>query len=205
MKVIDEKGKTYGCLTVLERDFTRGPGAYWICRCKCGNVKSVKGNSLRKNENLRCKKCINNKYSFVDNCAIGEMNDGSKFCIDLIDYEIVSKYNWNLGLRGYAKNKKLGSMHRFLINPPTDMVVDHIDGNKLNNKRSNLRVCTRADNSANRVNVKGYSKVPSGMYQARICYKGKNMYLGSFDTEKKARKAYEKAAKKLFGEFFREQ
>lgn len=88
--------------------------------------------------------------------------------------------------------------------------IDHIDGNRLNNKIDNLRVCTRAENCRNSV-----SKVGSSIYkgvqwdkvrkkwQANIVFNNKRVFLGRYDTELEAAKVYNKAALEYFGEFAR--
>jgi AP2 domain/HNH endonuclease len=112
----------------------------------------------------------------------------------------------------YARDrqtKRRVYMHRH-INPacPRGKVVDHIDGNGLNNTRANLRICSRSENMGNakahedrKGKYKGVCKVKSGKYEAQICKNGKRMKLGRFDTAEAAARAYDIAALELFGEF----
>lgn len=93
---------------------------------------------------------------------------------------------------------------------PPSLVTDHIDGDRLNNRRSNLRVATRSQNSQNcRMHVintagqKGVSRTRNGTYQARIVYQGRIRHLGTYATPEEAHEAYCKAAVELFGEFAR--
>jgi hypothetical protein len=100
------------------------------------------------------------------------------------------------------------SLHRFLLNPPAGLQVDHRDGDVFNNRRSNLRVCTSQQNAQNRRphngrKFKGVHQRSSGRFSAVICFGGKNRYLGVFDTAETASAAYAAAAKELFGEFAR--
>ncbi len=87
------------------------------------------------------------------------------------------------------------SIHRLLMNPDAGQVVDHIDGNGLNNRRSNLRICTMAENSQNRISSKyplprGVSLFKrTGKYRAQVKIKGKIKHLGSFDDIDSAEKA----------------
>ena len=117
-----------------------------------------------------------------------------------------------------ALNKKRFQLHRllaqaFIPNPENKPEVDHIDGDRKNNSLSNLRWCTRAENNRNvgkRItNTSGYTGVSfhkaSGKWRARIRVDGKQKSLGYFHTPEEASAAYEKAARELHGEFFRER
>ena len=99
-------------------------------------------------------------------------------------------------------------MHREIMHAPKGMVVDHIDGNSLNNRRSNLRLCTVSQNHQNRRRTYGSSKYKGAWWDKRrnkwvaaITFKGKYIYLGFFDNEIDAGKAYDRKAAELFGEF----
>ena len=74
------------------------------------------------------------------------------------------------------------------INNPKQQ-VDHIDGNRLNNDMSNLRIVTNQQNCFNRLNIKGYEP-RYGRFRARIDLNGKHIHLGTFDTEEEAHQAY---------------
>lgn len=90
-------------------------------------------------------------------------------------------------------------------------VIDHVDGDKLNNKISNLRSCTQQQNSLNsrkqKNNTSGFKGVSwnkiSKKYATTIRVNGKSKFLGLFDCPKEASKVYEAKAKELFGEFYR--
>lgn len=124
-----------------------------------------------------------------------------------------------IGKNGYRRigiNKRVIELHRliataFIPNPSGKPLVDHIDGNKLNNEISNLRWVTRNENMWNRKPHSKKSDLPRGVhrvnrsnkYSAIICHKGKNHYLGTFDTPEEAAEVYEVTAQELFGEFYR--
>ncbi len=105
-------------------------------------------------------------------------------------------------------NGKNTAMHRFIMKPAEGLVVDHIDGNGLNNTRANLRICTYQQNICNR---KGWGKdskykgvcwdIYNKKWRAQINFNRECRYLGVFEDEIEAAKEYDKHAKKLFGEF----
>ena len=132
--------------------------------------------------------------------------------IDIEDVDKVKDYFWNVrydkrhpNCTIYVethKNKKRIHLHRLLTNCPKDMVVDHIDGNGLNNKKSNLRICTQSVNCINRTRQLGKFKIGVGFDDRRkfkkynAYFRGK--YLGSFLTENEAHNAYLSAKSEFF-------
>jgi hypothetical protein len=134
--------------------------------------------------------------------------------VDAADYELVSRYKWNVYGAGYAGTHVKGKfilMHRMIMKPPKGKVVDHIDGNPLNNCRSNLRVCTPPENvrncakrrnAASRYKCVGYDK-KRGKWFSRFRFKRKHIWLGFFDEEVEAARAYDLKAVQFFGEFAR--
>jgi len=102
-------------------------------------------------------------------------------------------------------------LHRFLIGAADGMEVDHINGNPLDNRKGNLRLCTHAENLrntklrvSNKCGFKGVSfDARRGMWRSRVTVDGAEVWLGYFDSAKDAHAAYCAAAKKLHGEFMR--
>ncbi len=143
--------------------------------------------------------------------------------VDDEDFEWLRRYNWYAEKNGntfYAKMDKLISkiprkrmilyMHTAIMNTGPGMVVDHIDGNGANNQRSNLRVCTQAENARNsakpkngKLKYKGVSLRDHRKIIATICFNRKKIQLGSFATQEEAALAYNAAAIKYHGEFAR--
>ena len=98
-------------------------------------------------------------------------------------------------------------MHRVIMNPPAGMVIDHIDGNGLNNTRENLRICTTGENLWNARKAEGCTskfkgvsiRRDKGCYQAQIMVKGDRKHLGYFKTQEEAAEAYNRAKKEKHG------
>ena len=146
---------------------------------------------------------------------------GDVALVDDQDYDLVSKHKWHVkgnSNQKYATTHKPGRevgkiyMHRLICNPPKGKEVDHINHNGLDNRRSNLRICSRSENLRN---GRGRRKPHSSKYKGVSWHKrdrkwiplikvnGKQTYLGRFGSEEDARDAYDRAAKKYFGEFAR--
>jgi len=132
--------------------------------------------------------------------------------VDAADYEEIRKYRWrpiHHGRKVYAATRKNGKtvyMHRMLMRPRRGYVVDHIDGNALNNRRCNLRVCTPAQNLANKAPCGGTSRFV-GVYRyrdkwvAHLMCRGKHYYVGTFADEVEAAKARDRKAYELHGQY----
>lgn len=100
-------------------------------------------------------------------------------------------------------------MHRLIMGAPKGKEVDHIDGNGLNNQKSNLRICDRFQNTQNCIPRKNTTSKYRGVswgsrenkWKAQISAFNKSHYIGCFSLETKAAEAYNKKAMELFGEF----
>ena len=145
-----------------------------------------------------------------------KLTKGKYTIVSLEDFDQLNRNRWSVKISGrnsYAfrmENGKAVYMHNQVAKPPPDKIVDHNDHNSLNNSRINLRLATLSQNSANRrITIADCSSKYKGVHQrkdsdkwvARIGHNGKRIYLGRFDNEIDAAKAYDTAAKLYHGEF----
>lgn len=151
------------------------------------------------------------------------LGDGEFTIVDCEDYYRYGKFRWHLtgnkgkfyAVREFKVNPEwttISRLHREIMNAPKGLLVDHKNNNSLDNRRSNLRLATHAQNCRNRPKRKRkatskyvgvYFEKNTGKWRAVICYKGKQKSLGRFVDEEAAGRAYDAAAKKYFGEFAR--
>ena len=166
--------------------------------------------------------------------AKGKSSNRGKF-FALVDdelYDELNKYHWSISSNGYAQRRiKIGDkvstilMHRQIMELTfgDSICVDHINGNRLDNRKSNLRICSRTENNHNMRISKRNKSGAKGVFHLTIEYetkKGisrkdywrasimvdrKNIFLGTFSYNpnglERAKKAYNDAAKKYYGEF----
>jgi hypothetical protein len=136
--------------------------------------------------------------------------------VDEGDFLILNAHRWS-EYKGYShrSSREDGicirySMHREIINAPPGVEVDHINGDRLDNRRSNLRLATRAQNAANKVNrlgsISGYRGVfptRGGKWQSMITFNQKQLYIGTFEDPVMAAMWYDEWARSYFGEYAR--
>lgn len=153
-----------------------------------------------------------------------ELTNGAKAIVDNDDYSKYVATTWNQDRRGYARrNTYIGGgrakpkyktilLHRLIADAPSHMQVDHINGNPLDNRKSNLRLCTQAENCRNAAKRKNsrtsrYKGVcwdsESRKWLVQIQVNEHQTKIGRFHSETVAAESYNKAAKKYYGQFAR--
>lgn len=237
-KTIDLTGQTFGQLTVLEKvDPYISPAGHKIarysCKCVCGNIVTVNGMYLKNGRTRSCG-CIRrenakkqglsnskgNRYEFegdVSKCYFS--NADGYFLFDTEDYELIKNYTWHRDTRiiRASSHYENGKQHyiclaRLLMKCPEGLVVDHVNHDLLDNRKSNLRICTkgqsrvrsrlRQDNKTGYIGVHAKQLVNGECcYTVSIGVNGKDTYLGTFKTAEEAYKVRLKAEKEFYGEF----
>ena len=217
---IDLKGEIFGRWKVLrdvgERDLNGR--VMWECQCSCDDktIRLVKSSSLIDGSSMSCG-CINkeiqtNNYDLTGEYGIGwTSNTNEEFYFDLEDYDLIKNHCWSKDGGGYISTtiKQDGLfMHRLIMNlTDKNLVVDHVYHNTVDNRKSQLRIATRAQNSYNRkpfnnCKITGVylDNEKTNRWSARMSFKGKKYYR-SFKTFEEAvaqRKSWEE---EFYGEF----
>ena len=150
-----------------------------------------------------------------------QLSQGKYTIVDDEDYEYLNQWKWCISADGYAirttqhKNEKgrytsiAIRIHRVVMNAPVGLHVDHINRDKTDNRKCNLRICTNAENLRNATlhskNKSGYRGVCwhriTGKWVTQITVDSKKKFIGYFVCPIEAAKAYNKAAIQYFGEF----
>lgn len=138
------------------------------------------------------------------------LTKGMVTIVDDEDFESLNQWKWHLTSAGYAARRawpsnKIVLMHREIMSTPKGFDTDHKNRNVLDNRRENLRVCTRSENNLNKNkeirNTSGFKGVfwraDQKLWLARVGV----VYAGKHKDKVEAAKAYDKKAKELFGEF----
>jgi len=161
---------------------------------------------------MKC--CIPNKYEIYNDICFLYITKLDKTVIVAIintkDYKRVKLIHWNCSSKGYIRSAKNIYLHRFILNAPANLEVDHKNNKPLDNRRKNIRLCTVSQNRKsqlkNKNNISGYKGVSfypryHKCWRVVIYTNGKQSNLGYFNNKIEAAKAYNQAAKKYHGEF----
>lgn len=152
-----------------------------------------------------------NSFSDCQTHFIGTTTDGFDYYFDKGDYENISKHSWCVSKSGYLVANianRVTRLHRLIMNAEPGTVVDHINGNPLDNRKSNLRITDNTKNVRNSIGSKrnvvgarGISATKNGKFRARIMVDRKEIRLGIFDDLESAIEARRIAEIEHFKEF----
>lgn len=228
----DLSGQKFGHLTVNSFSHKYDSHSYWNCTCDlCGKdcIKSI--SYLKKNQNQMCTDCAK-LYHYDNEDDIGntiEQHDeyviiNGNIIFDMDDLDLILSYNRHICINsnGYAYFTYHGKecfLHRLIMGLPIDYdeetqtIVDHINGNRLDNRKSNLRICNK---NMNPINCKIYKNNTSGCkgvswmprlnkWQVSLNYKKQRIYLGVYSDYDEAVKIRKEAEKEYFKEFNRSE
>lgn len=146
------------------------------------------------------------------------LSQGFVALVDDEDFEALSRHRWFVlrsARSAYARRQAaVGGrrvhllMHRIILDAPSGMLVDHRNRDGLDNRRSNLRLCSPTDNARNRGAIVGASRYKGvawdknrGRWQVRLWIGGRQRSMGCFDSEVDAALAYDEAVRRHHGEF----
>ena len=159
-------------------------------------------------------------FYFIKMAKEIQLTQGKVALVDDSDFEYLNQFKWHVNKQGNTyyvirykrtllKKRVYESMHRLIMKPDKGFVIDHLDGNGLNNQRNNIRICTVSQNSMNRnktvKNKSGFKGViwweRNSTWKAEIRLNKKKIYLGYYENIIDAAKAYNDGAIKYHGEF----
>lgn len=169
-------GKIFNKLKVIKFEYKdKFNNKHYLFECECGNKKIINIQNVKTGKTKSCgcnyKEILGklykkiNKYRIYKNYVIGyTTNTNKKFYIDLEDYEKIKNISWYETKNNYiahkGKNKKIILLHRYIMNEPKGKIIDHINHNKNDNRKNNLRIVNYKENALNRTKKpKGITKL----------------------------------------------
>lgn len=190
----------------------------WEFRCDCGKHISLTGKDVLYNKKTSCG-CDKGKLAIQKNkvriegdivfVLVGD--HGEEMICDLVDWEKLKIAKWFISTGGYVKghlNGKIINFSRAVLSPPENFQVDHINRNKLDNRKTNLRMVSQFENSLNKnIRIDNSSGVTgiswdrkNKKWKVQITKDGRNFWIGRFFSLEEAKKARKIAETEYFGE-----
>lgn len=184
------------------------------CKCDCGNYTdvmlsnlvhgSVKSCGCAKDEAIKVSKKKYNVYKDCGDYLIGFTFSGVAFKIDKDVYDTVKDFCWHSTELNYICtniNKRKVYLHRFIMSPTDNMVIDHINHDTTDNRKCNLRVCTQQENTRNKSSEGVSKRYDTNRWEAYVFMNNKKIHLGYYATKEEALDARKDGEKKYYKEF----
>lgn len=219
MRRIDMTGRKYGRLTAIGLDRIENGHTFWKFRCDCGKTVVIDGWGARSGKIKSCG-CFNaerikkqrkfNEYKIVDGYVKVKLNDENHMLCDIEDWERFNGHYWFMNDAGYAvcETMKTGTLrfHKLVTGTTAEVIIDHINRNKLDNRKCNLRIATASVNAINRGlqsnNTTGYKGVyfdkRRRVWKAWVKVYGKLITLGSYPKKEEAIAARQAGEEKYY-------
>ncbi len=212
-------GRRFGWLQVVGSLPWDGAGTRWLVRCRCGQEKAARASHIVRglSRSCGCRRFGERgdpKRPAPRGCQWIPLTKGAHALVDARDFEMLSRHRWYLLAVGYAAQgggkAPMVYLHRVVAGAGPRDLVDHRNGDKLDNRRANLRLVTPAQSSANTSSQRGSSSKfrgvsfdkRTGRWVAQITKGGEQHFLGRFKSEEEAARAYDAAARWLYGKMF---
>ena len=227
-KFVDLTGQRFGRLVVINLLTSKGAKRpKWLCKCDCGNECAVLGYNLVKGHTKSCG-CLHKEvvsqlckskarkitYSFYEDYVIGDDGCGHQFMIDNDDFDRIKERHWTYSAGYWFTHIRIGDkrmllgMHNFIMPPKDGCIIDHVDRNRSNNRKHNLRQATVSQNNMNSTLRKNNSGITGVKLDKRynkwcafITLNKKYIWLGQYADKDDAIKARLLAEAKYFGDF----
>lgn len=200
----------------LPKHITMKNNKYLLRICIKGNVYSESFHTLEealatKQYRMELENDENEKNIYYNSDGLHILKiKNQEILIDEEDYNALSRIKWEI-CKGYVKGKINGThirLSRYIMKcNDRELVVDHINGNRFDNRKENLRICTQQQNACNTHRQKlpksGYRGVmqTNKKWSAVITKNGIKTYLGTYNTKEEAAKSYDNASKQIHGEY----
>jgi hypothetical protein len=211
-------GKRFGKWVVRSFSYKNASNhSFYLCHCDCGTDTTIRIDNITSGRSKGCKRCSWKKLwepEIIDeHTLLIPMTQNKYAIIDKEDFDKIKDHSWVPGPYGkYAVasiKHNMVRMHRLIMGFP-QQDIDHINGNDIDNRKQNLRLCSHSQNLRNipksSRNTTGFKGVcfDKGVnkFRASIKFNYKTIYLGVFNTAEEASEVYQKKALELHGEFY---
>ena len=212
MKTVDMTGLQFGCLTILSQaPSSRAGKARWNVLCACGKQCVMAGDNIRnsKTQSCGCVRQLTREHKKpIADIAFIPLGNGRFSQVDLSDYHLAN-IKWYIDRTGYARNRRISALHEAIVGrAPQGKYVDHINGDRLDNRRANLRFVDFTESCHNsglrRDNTSGFKGVSYSDKERKWIAQHNSAgklpkRIGCFGSPVEAAHAYDVLVRSLYG------